>query len=449
MKVKELLKFFKISSDDETIVTSISDNSKKGNGNWIYFNLSSFEHHVSYINEAISRNAYLILSKYNHPKAIYIPDLDQKINSFLIYYYNFKKNFKLIGITGTNGKSSLSNFIKQSLILANYKVKNVTTIKEKNAYYSNLTTPNNFRFFEILRKANKEKLDYLIVEISSIGYVLNRIKDIDFDYLFLTNIDKDHLDFHKSVKEYQKVKVRILDTSSAIKFVDYHVLEKFNFKTKVFPVNYQINKTGHLNTLKVAKSKVSTPLLFKTNLINLSFCYYLLRKIGIKKRETLDILSKVRSFKGRLDIVSKDPLIIIDYAHSESSFENILKECKEIFDKKIILIFGAGGNRDQSKRKDYALFAKKYADYVILTNDNPRNESPIEIVNQMKIYLTNFEIIYDRKKAIERGINLLDSNHLLLILGKGNEDYILMDGYKIFHNDYYEVEKCLMKNILH
>ena len=447
MKVKEILAFFSIQSDDNTIITSISNNSKKGKGKWIYFNLSSLEHSQEYIQDAINHNAYLIISKHQVENVIYVPHLDDKINDFLIYFYHFKKNFKLIGVTGTNGKSSLSNFLKQCLLLNHFRVKNVTTYKDHFAYFSPLTTPDSFRLFEILNKANKEKLDYLIMEISSIGYCLKRVNSIDFDYLFLTNVTSDHLDFHKTLEEYQNTKVNIINESQAIKFIDEHLNDQFLFYGKINWVKYHLLKEENKNILKIGKTRVNSNLIFKTNLINLSFCYYFLRKIGLKKHYTLLTLSRVKPLKGRLDVVSKNPLIIIDYAHSPSSFENVILEAKEIFNKKVILVFGAGGDRDKSKRSEYAKIANKYAYITILTNDNPRSESPEEIVNQMKNYISHIEVIYDRKEAIKRGINLTENDKMLLILGKGNEDYILMDNYKIFHNDYYEVEKCLAKDM--
>ena len=256
MKVKEILAFFSIQSDDNTIITSISNNSKKGKGKWIYFNLSSLEHSQEYIQDAINHNAYLIISKHQVENAVYVPHLDDKINDFLIYYYHFKKNFKLIGVTGTNGKSSLSNFLKQCLLLNHFRVKNVTTYKDHFAYFSPLTTPDSFRLFEILNKANKEKLDYLIMEISSIGYCLKRVNSIDFDYLFLTNVTSDHLDFHKTLEEYQNTKVNIINESQAIKFIDEHLNDQFLFYGKINWVKYHLLKEENKNILKIGNLKI-------------------------------------------------------------------------------------------------------------------------------------------------------------------------------------------------
>ena len=145
-----------------------------------------------------------------------------------------------------------------------------------------------------------------------------------------------------------------------------------------------------------------------------------------------------------MDIISNEPKIIIDYAHTSSSFRNIVVESKKLFKRPLILLFGAGGNRDLTKRKEYAKIANRYANLTILTNDNPRGEEPLKIINSMGDYIENKIIIMDRKQAIKYAISLL-KDEVLLILGKGDEDYIIYENYQEYHNDYDEVKKCLNK----
>ena len=445
MKVKDILSYFDIDSSDEKDILSVSDNSSTKKINWIYFNLSSKEHAKEYIEEAKRNAAYLIISIHNIDGVIYCKNLKQNLNRFLIDFYKFERKFKLIGITGTNGKSSLSNFLKQSLLLNNNKVKNVVCVKEDNSYKANNTTPDSFKLFEIFKKANRQKLDFLIVEISSIGINEGRVNNINFDYLFLTNISSDHLDYHKSLKEYVKTKIEYIETSNAIKFIDNNIDKNIIKNYKYINEDYNITLKNGKHTLFINNKIINNNLIFKTNLINLSFCYYFLKEIKVKNYK--QILSKIHPYKGRLDIVNYNPLIVIDYAHTASSFENIINECKILFNKKLILVFGSGGDRDISKRREYAEIANKYHAYSIVTMDNPRTEKPDKIIEDITLYLENYEVIESRKLAIKRGIDLLDSNKMLLILGKGNEDFILMNGIKLYHNDYIEVEKCLAKRI--
>lgn len=444
MKVKDILKFFDIDSNDHTEITKVSDKSNSKYKKWVYFNISRFENAEKYCLEALENNAYLVISMHPIKECIYISNLKERVNSFLNYFYSFKKKFKLIGITGTNGKSSLSNFLKQSLLLLDKKVRNITCTREKHSFISELTTPSSFDLFEIFNKANRLQLDYLIMEVSSIAISENRVNDIDFDYLFLTNLGVDHLDYHRTIDNYHKTKISFLEQSQAKTFVnetDRNLINKDNLEL----IKYQI--LNH-NELKIMNKRINSKLLFKTNLINLAYCYYFLKSLNLKKSLIKKILNQIVPYKGRLDLVSKRPLIVIDYAHTSSSFENVIKECKEIFKKQIVLVYGAGGNRDKTKRKEYALISEKYQCYSILTNDNPRSENEMEIIEDISSHLKNYEIELSRKKAIRRGIEILNPNRMLLILGKGNEDFQIMNGYKIHHNDYFEVEKCLQNYTL-
>lgn len=436
MKVKDVLIFFKISSEDITEIKDLSDDSSFNSSSWIYINVSRSENSSKYINEALENNAYLVLSSNKNPKVIYIENLEENLNSLIYYFYSFKRKFKLIGITGTNGKSSLSNFLKQSL-KKKYKVRNITTIKEKDSFQNELTTPKCFDLYKIFKSANNLNLDYLIMEVSSIGIAKFRVNDIIFDYIFLTNLYVDHLDFHKSIKNYHNIKINFIKgQTQALKFIPYDLNNKFKKDKNVKIVNYKIEN----NELFIENQKIKTNLVYRTNLINLAYCYYFLKQIN---ELDINVLSNIHPFKGRLDVVNKNPLIIIDYAHSASSFENVVRETKVIFNRKMILIFGSGGDRDKSKRKEYGKIANKYASKIILTNDNPRSEDPKKIIEDISKEIKEYEVILDRKKAIKRGIELLTDDYLLLILGKGNEDFIQFKDYKVYSNDYVEVEKCL------
>lgn len=441
MKVKELLAYFNIENDSNDLIFEVSDDSKFNHTNWAYINISSKTNAQEYILEARKNQAKVILSIHKIEGVYFVPDLKDKLLKFLYFFYQIKPKCKIIGITGTNGKSSLSDFLKQSLLLLKYKVKNVTCKRNSQSYFSSLTTPTTFELFKIVKKANNERLDYLILEVSSIAISEKRINGLEFDYLFLTNLKKDHLDYHKSIQNYHLTKIGFIKNSNAIKFIPQNI----NIETdKLVKIRYYIRQVNENNVLYINKKKIDNNLIFKTNMINASYVYYFLLQLKIDNKLILETIKQLKTLKGRMDIISNEPKIIIDYAHTSSSFRNIVVESKKLFKRPLILLFGAGGNRDLTKRKEYAKIANRYANLTILTNDNPRGEEPLKIINSMGDYIENKIIIMDRKQAIKYAISLL-KDEVLLILGKGDEDYIIYENYQEYHNDYDEVKKCLNK----
>lgn len=442
MKVKDILNFLNIPSNDEFNITFLTDDSKKVNNESIYICTSSYRNAFKYIKEAENNNAYFIICKYKIKGTIYVSNLENKIYELLRYFYNFKPMFKLIGITGTEGKSSLSNFLLQSLLFNRKKVINICTSSGSNSFVSSLTTPKIFDLFDIFQIANNIGVEYLIMEVSSIGISENRVQGIQFDYLFLTNLTSDHLDYHKSLKKYHLTKINFLNSQTCLKFIPfdikYHILNCKLINRKMV----EIIQKMPLNFI-YKKEKYLTNFVFDININNLIFIIEFLKMINFETDEIINTIQNIQPLKGRMDVVCFSPLIVIDYAHTFTSFENSLIQCKKTFNKKIVLIFGAGGDRDKSKRKNYSLLADRYADIVILTNDNPRNEDEDKIINDLKIYLKNYLIIKDRKLAIEYAIKNLEEEQMLLILGKGNEEYIFSKGNKIEHNDYHEVKKWI------
>ena len=440
MKVKDILAFFGIKNNDNKEIYCVTDKSYYPKKNWIYFNLSSFENAKKYIHEAKDNGAYLVLSKHLIDKAIYIENLEQKINAFLVFFYKFKRKFNLIGITGTNGKSSLSNFLKQSLRMLDYNAKNIVTNKENYSYLSKNTTPSSFELMNIFKSANKQKIDYLIMEVSSIGIKEGRVNDITFDYLFLTNLEKDHLDYHHSIEEYHQTKIDFLNKQKSIKFIPNNYIDKVKSK---HIIEYKIVFAKSKYDLIIENKYIDNVLFFKTNLVNLAYIYFFLKHLKVNLLLRLNILKRIKTFKGRNDVVNQNPLIVIDYAHTASSFENILSECSLLFHRKMIIVFGAGGNREFDKREEYAKICNKYNSYAIVTNDNPRTEDPKTIALDICKHLNHYEIELDRKKAIKRAFEIYNDQSMIVILGKGNESYITYKDYLEYHNDYDEVEKCI------
>lgn len=343
---------------------------------------------IKFLDEVINKGGKLLFSddfRYN-----YYPNLKLNLNKILLDFYEVKFSFKLIGITGTNRKTSTAYLVNSALNRYGYKSKVISTIKEENTYYSILTTPRNDDLIRIFKKADEEQLDYLIMEVSSIGIEEARVHDISFDYAILTSLESDHLDYHKDIISYHLSKIKWLEKS----------------KEKLIGINKN----------------------------NDTFLREILSKF-LKKEQINEFLINLPQVPGREEIVSNKPLVIVDYAHTSSALEYLLSKYKKITKGKLISILGAGGSRDKSKRRIYGELVHKYSNVSIITSDNPRNENPLDIINEIIDDRDNVYKIVNREDAIKFGISILKEVDTLLVIGKGNEEYMEINNKKIPYSD--------------
>ena len=345
---------------------------------------------------------------------------------------------KFVGITGTNGKTTTAFVLGFLLKALGYSV----AVQGTEGFFINgekkepktLTTP---PVFTTIKRAFKYKPDFFIMEVSSHAIVQNRIEGIDFSAKLLTSFSQDHLDFHKSMDEYKKVKefffqdecIKVIKSkkiaADAVEVDGYKF--KINFKNLYViekPIIKDIPMAGEFNKMNFSLALKTVQLLTKEDLSKLK-----------------EIIKKFSGVPGRMEIVSKKPLIIVDFAHTPDGIEKVLKAVEG----KKIVVFGAGGNRDKEKRPLMGKVADKYADYIILTEDNPRCEKREDICKEIAkgIKQTPFEIIIDRKKAIKKAFDMAKKNNMtLMILGKGDERYIEYCNKRMDYSDR-EIVKCL------
>jgi len=349
---------------------------------------------------------------------------------------------KFIGITGTNGKTTTAFVLSELLKNLGF---NVATQGTEGFFYNlekkeakTLTTP---PVFTTIKRAFKYQPDFYIMEVSSHAIVQQRIEGIKFSAKIMTSFSQDHLDFHKTMQEYKKVKESFLEDES-IKIINGQLNdEKNGFKiVNIGGFNFEINSKNLYLLEKPLLEDV--PMAGEFNKMNFS--------LALKSAEILtdtsfeNLKSKLKDFKGvrgRMEIVSKNPLVIIDFAHTPDGIKNVLNAVKG----KKLAVFGAGGNRDREKREKMGKIADKFADYIILTNDNPRCENPKDIIDDIKkgIKNTPFEIIENRSEAIKKAIQLSHNFDAVMILGKGDENYIEFCNQKVPFSDREEVRKCL------
>lgn len=398
---------------------NISANSKKGNN--IFVSLNN-----KYIDDAINNGFKKIIVSKSKFKAV--KSTRKYLEKYLKkYYYKQIKDIILIGVTGTNGKTSTSYLIYQALNLAGIKCSYIGTIGfylENDIKKLNNTTPDICDLYEMIIESINCGCKAVVMEVSSHALKLGRVNTLKFDYAILTNITEDHLDFHKTYKDYYKTKTSI-----------FKKLKKKGTKISDIKIeNYDINKDYFKYNNKIYNTKIKG----EYNIKNIIPSIIILDKMNIDSRK---IIPQLCLPPGRMQIIKfKNNNIIIDYAHTPDAMEKIISTVKIMDHNKIITIFGCGGNREKEKRPKMGEIASLLSDYVILTNDNPRDENPKEIIREIKQNMNNnYKIIYDRKKAIQEGIKMLKENDVLLILGKGHEEYQIIDNKKIFFSDLYTV----------
>ena len=422
-----------------------------------------------YIDAAIKNGAKkIICEEGSYPvETVIVPDTRKYLDEYLYNnYYKEIKDMKLIGVTGTNGKTTTCYLIYQLLTLLGKKCAYIGTI---GFYYGNTkkvlnnTTPDTDLLYEMFLEAKEYGCEYVVMEVSSHALDKNRIYGLEFDEVAFTNLTQDHLDYHKTLDNYADAKKKLFyktrnDKIAVInKDVEYYDRFINNDNNNIFisknDGDLKINNVelSHLNT-KISFSyenkdyDVVINMVGSYNVYNYLTCLLLVHKLGFSIDKIIEKTKELKAPDGRMEIINyKDNSIFIDYAHTPDAVINVLKNAMEYKKGKIVTIIGCGGDRDRTKRPIMGRAAEEYSDYVIFTDDNPRTEDHIQIMNDIisGINKDNHEVIYDRKEAIRKGIDLLDSNDLLMILGKGHEDYQILGHEKVHFSDKEEVLKYI------
>lgn len=421
-----------------------------------------------YIEDAIKNGATKIICEYGdyNIDTVIVPNTKDYLNEYLNNHYSYLFNdLKIIGITGTNGKTTTSFITSNTLNKLGFKSAYIGTI----GFYINgefikdlnNTTPDTLTLYKLIKEAYDNDCKYIVMEVSSHSLDMHRLSSIKLDIALFTNLTQDHLDYHESMNNYLNSKLKIIDylKDDGILIVnnDSEYSKYFNFKNKKSIGNnhstYQV--TNYINskdliTFKYDNNeyKVKINLKSKFNVYNYMCSLAILNNLGISIEDIISVASLIEAPPGRMEtIVYKNNYIIIDYAHTPDAVEKIINAARDTFAKKIITIIGCGGNRDKTKRPIMGRISTTLSDYVIFTSDNPRCENPKSIIDDIVNNLENdnYEIIIDRKEAILNTIKNLD-NSCLLILGKGHEDYQIINNEKIHFSDKEIVLDYINKN---
>ena len=464
MKLSKILKNTNIKIDNDIDIKNISINSKNIEKDSLFVAIKGYirDGH-DYIDEAINNGASVIIvdnDRYNDFKdrnALILPvDNSRKICSIIAcnFYNNPSKEFKLIGVTGTKGKTTTCYIIKNMLQKAGKRVGMITTvasyINDKKISDNDRTTPEPFILQKIFYDMKNQGCEYVVMEVSSQSLKLGRVDHSYFDIGMFLNLSEEHVsEFeHSSIEDYYLCKTKLFDMVKVgfTNIDDPKGRELINIKpnckfitisledTKDIAISYKYTsfKTDIYNNTEL----VNIPILGKYSVYNAMFAIKLGEYLNIDKNAILEGINSV-IVPGRCELIENDKnlTIMIDYAHNSSSLKSILAGLKNFVIGNLITVFGCAGNRDSSKREEMGKISGLLSDYTIITTDNPEYEDPKEICNEIengiKEITDNYEIILDREEAIKKAISIANKNDIILLAGKGHETYQTIKGEKI------------------
>ena len=467
----------------EIEITGIESNSKNIKEGYMFIAIKGFatDGH-KYINDAIKAGAKAIMIEEGCDlKSIKLPAnvtlimaKDTRIalaKCSCNYYDNPSKKFKLIGVTGTKGKTTTTFMIKEMLEKAGYKVGLIGTIATyingKMVSESNRTTPESIELQRTFAEMAKQGVEYVVMEVSSQSLKLHRVDGCKFDIVLFTNFSEDHISEkeHPDMKDYFESKLKLFEMcDNGIINVDDLQVSKIpgmfpNSKIMTYGIdNYcevlakDITITNSYVDFRVKikdkneRVKVSIPGRFSVYNSLAAIC--VAKKIGIPSEKVIEALAEIK-VPGRSEMVdnAKEIPIMIDYAHSPESLQNILSAAKSYTRGKVISVFGCGGDRDKGKRPQMGEISGRIADFTFITTDNPRTEDPDEIVKEIEEGIKKtkgkYKVVVDRREAIEEAIKMAAKLDIIILAGKGHEPYQEINGVK-----YPFDERIIVKEII-
>ena len=459
------LKFIGIKNYQELNIDSLSCDSNEKINDGIYFCIKGINRDGhNYAKDAIENGAVcLVVEKFlDLPITQILVENSRIAMSFIssVFYETYKSKMKFIGITGTNGKTTTTFLIREILTILG---KSVGLIGTEGIYINhlllpaNLTTPDPIDLHKLIKDMDNNGCEYCVMEVSAHAIALNKIDNIYYDIVGLTNITKDHLDYFINMENYMKCKASLFDYKHA-KFGIINTDVKYG-KEISKRSNIEIQTVGKDADIKIIDSnkglsgtdfkfqyrdkiyKAHTNLIGDYNISNIMMAIACLINLGININDIIDTINSNEFIvPGRFNVLNLDTNynVIIDYAHTPDGIKNVLTAIKNLPIARLITVFGCGGNRDKTKRSEMGEVATDLSDFVIVTSDNPRFENPELIIDDIMagIKTNNAYRIENRKSAIEYALSIAKANDVVAILGKGAENYQDINGVKIPYSDY-------------
>ena len=464
-------------------INSIEEDSRKIKKGDLFFAIKGFAlDGMDYIDDAIKNGSKAIVvsadSDFKSLKLpedvtlIVVPDVRKAMAIAASNFYNNpSEKFKLVGVTGTKGKTTTTYMIKEICEKQGYKVGLIGTIENyiagKSLGNSERTTPGSIELQRMFSEMVEAKCDVVVMEVSSQSLKLDRVYGVDFDIGVFTNLSEDHISSseHKDMNDYFETKCKLFDICK-IGFAnsdDIYTHKLLKRDTKAEIITYGIDNYSNILAKDITitnsyvdfkirmgerNERVKTGIPGRFSVYNSLAAIAVTQKLGCSTENIKEALLNVR-VPGRSELVDnkKDLTIMIDYAHTPDSLENILLAVKSYTRGRVICVFGCGGNRDKAKRPNMGEVAGRVADFTIITTDNPRDEEPEKIINEIEVGIKktkgNYKIIVDRKEAIAEAIKMANKTDIIVIAGKGHELYQEIKGVK-----YPFDERIIVKDII-
>lgn len=482
MKIFEVMKYLNLDFTGENIeLNKLEFDSRKVEKGDLFVALSGTkaDGHL-FLNAAIERGAGAILiekaelaTDFSVPTLV-VPDTRIALTNLAAMWYDFPdKSMRTIGITGTNGKTTTSNLIKKLLETKGQKVGLLGTIQNmvgEEILPASHTTPEPVALFNLIAKMRDAACDSLVMEVSSHSLKQHRVDGCNYDVAIFTNLTQDHLDFHLTLEDYKNSKIRLFamleenDKSYGVVNIDDAVAQDFIQACKAKIITYGVDNPADLRAKNLEISRMGTtfdleyqgktypvniPLSGKFNVYNSLAAMAVAMGEGMAIEEVIEKLMSAPQVAGRFEKVDEgqDFAVIVDYAHTPDGLLNVLSTARGITTNRLITVFGCGGDRDRTKRPIMGEISGKYSDFSVVTSDNPRTEEPMFIISQVEEGIKNVTSEYvveaNRGEAIAVAIKMARSGDVVVIAGKGHEDYQLVQGQVLHFDDREEARKIL------
>ncbi len=423
--------------------------------------------HSLFIEDAINSGASAIVTNKDYKASIPIikvDDIDKTLIEICKRFYDFNPNLNLIGVTGTDGKTTTTTLIKK--ILNNYQetayigTNGIEYLNKKEATSNTTPTVENlYKYFNLISKQN---INTISMEVSSEAILHKRVDSLKFKYVIYTNITEDHLNIHKTIDNYIKTKLQLSNlikpdgvviinnddsNQNQLKLLDKTIYTYGKNKNSDFIIN-DIKLSDKITKFTIEynnkKYKIKSRLLGEYNIYNLTAAFIVCYLEGMKPRNIINNISKINTINGRGEKLNfgQKYTIVLDYAHTENAIKNIVSEVKDKY-KRVIVVTGSAGGKECEKRKYIGKYLLDNTDLVIFTMDDPRNENVDYIIDDMISISskTNYKRIISRSNAIKYALDIAKEGDIVLILGKGRDNYMAIGDEKIPYNDYEEIEE--------